>query len=399
MSSGSVTPLEGITVVDLTQVQSGPFASQMLGDLGAEVLKIEAVKRGDLSRGMSVSNRGSEYFDVLNRNKQSIAIDLKDERGQEVVHSMLEDANVFIENAKPGSIEKFNLTYEQVAEVNSEIIYCSIAGFEAESEYGHIPAWDMLIQGMSGMMGITGEKEGGPLWSGLPIGDLAASLYAANSITTALYATEKGELSGEHIEVPMLDSLMSLLTTRAAHSFVNHEPFPRLGTYHPGLAPFGIYDTADGQIVIAAGSQGLWPSFCRGLEREGLIEDERFDSVDNRLENRAELRAIIQELLLEHTAEEWQEIMFDESVPVGKIQDTHSVWEDDYVQHRQLHQSIERTDGKEAHYIRSPPIFSTIADDLRSPPPVLGEHTDSILEQNGYTDDQITALREAGVVE
>lgn len=399
MTEDSVRPFDGITVVDLTQVQAGPFASQMLGNLGAEVLKIEAMKRGDLSRGMSVSNRGSEYFDVLNRNKRSIAIDLKDERGQEVVFSMLEDADVFIENAKPGSLEKFNLTYEQVADVNSDIIYCSIAGFESTSEYGHIPAWDMLIQGMSGMMGITGEKDGGPLWSGLPIGDLAASLYAANSITTALYAKETGQISGEYVEVPMLDSLMSLLTTRAAHSFANDEPFPRLGTYHPGLAPFGIYDTADGQIVIAAGSQGLWPSFCRGLGREDLVDDERFETVDRRLENRPELRAIVQKILLDRTAEEWQETMFAESVPVAKIQDTLSVWDDDYVQYRELHQRVKRTDGKFAHYIKSPQIFRSIEDEIQSPPPVLGEHTGSILDMCGYTDEQIAELRDEEVVE
>jgi crotonobetainyl-CoA:carnitine CoA-transferase CaiB-like acyl-CoA transferase len=204
--SGLARPLRDVTVVDLTQVISGSFGAMMLGDMGAEILKIEAVGRGDLCRTF---NPSPQYFDVLNRNKRSIELDLKSEDGQAVAHRLLEDADVFIENAKPGATDAFGLTYEEVAAVNPEIIYCSVSGFGSDSPYENLPSWDMLMQGMSGMMGMTGEEGGGPVWSGIPAGDIAASMYATQSILAALFARADGRIGGEYIEVPMLDTLIS----------------------------------------------------------------------------------------------------------------------------------------------------------------------------------------------
>jgi crotonobetainyl-CoA:carnitine CoA-transferase CaiB-like acyl-CoA transferase len=353
----SVQPLRGVTIVDLTQVISGSFGAMMLGDMGAEIVKIEAIGRGDLCRTF---NPSPQYFDVLNRNKRSIELNLKSEEGQAVALRLLEDADVFMENAKPGATESFGLTYDDVVKVNPEIIYCSVSGFGSDSPYEDLPSWDMLIQGMSGMMGMTGEEGGDPVWSGLPAGDIAASMYATQSILAALYARADDRINGEYIEVPMLDTLISWLTTRAGYSFATGKPFPRLGTYHPALAPFGVYDTADGQIVVGAGTDGLWPSFCRGLGREDLLEREEFETLDGRLENRPVLREELQSELSNRTTQEWLNRMHAENAPVGRINDTLTVWDDEHVKKRKLYRKIERDYDEPADIIASPVSFKNL---------------------------------------
>lgn len=393
--SESDRPLADLTVVDLTQVISGAFSAMMLGDMGAEIIKIEAIGRGDLCRTFEPS---PQYFDAMNRNKRSVELDLKSEQGQEVALQLIEDADVFIENAKPGSIEKFGLTYDEIVEVNPEIVYCSISGFGTDSPYENLPSWDMLIQGMSGMMGMTGEEGGGPIWSGLPAGDIAASMYATQSILAAVYARESGRIESEFIEVPMLDTLISWLTTRAGYSFATGEPFPRLGTHHPALAPFGVYDTADGKIVVGAGTDGLWPSFCRGLGREDLLEREEYETLEKRLENRPQLREELQAALEERTTDEWLDRMHAESAPVGRINDTLTVWEDEHVIKRGLHRQMERPGGEPADVIDSPVTFRNLDIELELPPPGLGEHTDEVLREKGFDDETIRELRENDVI-
>lgn len=393
-SQDGVQPLSEVTVVDLTQVISGAFSTMMLGDLGAEIIKIEAPGRGDVCRTFEPN---PQYFDAINRNKRSIELDLKSAEGQAVAHRLVEDADVFVENAKPGAIEEFDLDYESVQEVNPEIIYCSISGFGSDSPYEHLPAWDMLIQGMSGMMGMTGEADGDPVWSGMPVGDLAASMYAGQSIVTSLFARETGAIEGEYIEVPMLDALISWLTTRAGYSFAYEEPFPRLG-YHPALAPFGVYDTADGKIVIAAGTDGLWPSFCRGIGRPDLADDERFATLEDRLENRSELRELLQEVLAERPTDEWMEKLHAESAPCGPVHDTLSVWEDEHVKVRGLHQVMKREGGEDADVIDSPVRFRNQKTDLVAAPPGLGEHTAEVLVEKGFDESEIRRLEEDGII-
>lgn len=391
----SPQPLADLTVVDLTQVISGAFSAMMLGDMGADILKIEAIGRGDLCRTFDPS---PQYFDAMNRNKRSLELDLKNEEGQKVALRLLQDADVFIENAKPGSIEEFGLTYDEVCEVNPEIVYCSISGFGTGSPYEKLPSWDMLIQGMSGMMGMTGEEGGDPVWSGLPAGDIAASMYATQSILAAVYARESGRIDSEYIEVPMLDTLISWLTTRAGYSFATGEPFPRLGTYHPALAPFGVYDTEDGKIVVGAGTDGLWPSFCRGLGRPDLIEREEYASLEDRLENRPQLREELQEELSKRLTEEWLERMHAESAPVGRTHNTKTVWEDEHVIKRQLHRQMERPGREPADVINSPVMFRNLDIKLELPPPALGEHTDEILGEYGFNEKAIQQLREDNII-
>ena len=393
---GANHPLDGITVVDLTQVIAGPFATMVLGDMGADVIKVEATGRGDLAR---LWRPRPEYFDTLNRNKRSVAVDLTTEEGQSVVHSLLADADVLVENMKPGRMEKFGLDYETVGDRNPDLVYCSISGFGEDSPYADLPAWDIIVQAMSGVMSITGEADGEPVWCGLPIGDITAGHYAVHSVLGALYARDVGGESGDRIEVPMMDSLVSLLTARAGHTFGTGEPFPRAGTRHPTICPFGVYDTSDGKIVVAAGTDGLWPSFCAALDRPDLLEDDRFDSQDTRLDNREALMEEIEPELAARTTDDWIETLHDAEVPATRINDTKTVWDDPHVKHRNLHRRMPR-DGRADADVIAPPVRSRNRDELMElPPPDLGEHTDEVLRGCGLGAAEIEALRESGTVE
>jgi len=395
-SRSGVRPLSDVTVVDLTQVMAGPFATMLLGDMGADIVKIEAIGRGDRSRN---SPPRQEYFDTMNRNKRSIALDLKSDEGQAVAASLIDAADVFIENTKPGRATKFNLAYEDVREINPNIVYCSITGFGSDSPYAGVPAYDMVIQAMSGVMSMTGESDGPPLWSGLPSGDLAAAMYAVQSVLLALYARDTGQIDGEWIEVPMLDAAISWLGPRAGHTFGTGEPFPRLGTQHLISAPFGVFQCADDPIVIAAGTNSLWYDLCAALDRPDLAAREDLDSRDGRADNVDELREELERTLGEATADEWIARLHEKEVPAGPINDTKTVWEDDHVEKRGLRVSMEREGRPDAEVIDAPIHFEHILSGPQRPPPDLAEHTDDVLADLGYTAEEVARLREDGVVE
>ena len=395
-SHSSIEPLSDITVIDLTQVVAGPFATMTFGDMGADVIKIEAIGRGDRARN---SPPHPEYFDTVNRNKRSIALDLKSEEGQAIAHSLLADADVFIESTKSGRMERFNLAYEDVRELNPEIIYCSISGFGSESPYENVPAYDMLIQAMSGIMSLNGEEGGPPLWSALPSGDLAASMYTVQSVLLALYAREKGQIHGEWIEVPMLDAAISWLVPRAGHTFGFDEPFPRLGTHHIISAPFGVFECDDERIVIAAGTNSLWHDLCMALDRPDLIEREEFQTRAQRSEHVDLLQSELESTLTEHSADYWIPRLHDNEVPAGPINDTQTVWEDRHVTQRELRVEMERDGRENADVIDHPVHFRTLATSLRIPPEELGESTDDILSKLEYTSEEIDRLRNQGIVD
>lgn len=389
-------PLDGLTVVDLTQVLAGPMTTMMLGDLGAEIVKVEAVGRGDISRSWEPS---PHYFNANNRNKRSIAVDLKTEDGKEVIHRLLENADVFIENMKPGRPEGFDLGYDRVSEINPNVIYCSIKGFGEDSPYEDVPAMDVIIQSMSGVMSVTGESDGPPLWSGLPSGDLAAAMYAAQSIQTALIARERELIDGEYLEVPMLDALISWMNVRAAYSFKFDEPFPRNGTQHPTAEPFGVFDCADDRIVALASTPTLWVSFCESINRPDLLDDERFDSNEHRLENREQLHEELGAEFATESAEYWIEQFHENEVPAAPIYNTYDVWEDEHVRQRELRKTIEREGKMDAEVVDNPVRFTNLETTIRRAPPGLGEDTDDVLNAAGYDEEEIRALRESGIVE
>jgi crotonobetainyl-CoA:carnitine CoA-transferase CaiB-like acyl-CoA transferase len=393
--ASGVCPLEGITVVDLTQVLAGPFATMNLGDLGAEVIKIEAVGRGDRARGFGPT---PEYYDTVNRNKRSIELDLKSDQGRQVALDLLADADVFVESTKPGRIEDFGLDYESVREVNPGIVYCTVTGFGGGSPYEDVPAWDMLVQGMSGIMSMTGTDETPPLWSGLASGDLAAGSYATQSVLAALFARERGTIDSEWIEVPMLDAAVSWLSVRAGHTFGTGEPFPRLGTTHPSIAPFGVFECRDDAVVIAAGTPSLWRDLCTALDREELLTDDRFESMTDRVENREAMREALAGTLGSEPAETVVSTLQASGVPAGPIHDTKSVWDDPHVRERGLRRRMEREGRSDAEVIDHPVHFTELLPSLRRAPETLGESTEDVLAAHGYTEAEIEALREGGVI-
>jgi crotonobetainyl-CoA:carnitine CoA-transferase CaiB-like acyl-CoA transferase len=389
-------PLSDITVVDMTQVIAGPFATMQLGDLGAEILKIEAVGRGDRARSFIPY---PEYFDTINRNKRSTAVDLKSDEGHDIVKRLVSDADVVIESMKPGRAEKFGLAYTDVHDWNPEVIYCSISGFGRDSPYEDVPAWDMVVQAMSGIMSITGTSDTPPLWSGLPSGDLAAATYAVQSILAALYARERGDIDSEWIEIPMLDAAISWLTARAGYSFGNAEAFPRLGTQHPSAAPFGVFEAADGQLVIAASTESLWEKLTAALDREDLRSDDRFNGRNTRVDHADALRTELEKTLGEQPVEDWVNRLHEAGVPAGPIHDTLSVWDDSHVEQRELKVSLEREGRQDASVIDHPVHFTDLQASLRGPPQELGESTTDVLSQYGYSASELDDLREDGVIE
>ncbi|MGM0604751.1 MAG: CaiB/BaiF CoA transferase family protein [Halobacteriota archaeon] len=388
-----VRPLEGITIVELGQVVAGPFATMLLGDFGADVIKIERPGTGDLARTVTPA---PEYFDTANRNKRSVTLDLKREAGREAARRLLADADAFLHNAKPGRIETFGLDYETVRELNPSIVYCDVTGFGEGSPYQDVPAWDMLIQAMSGIMSLTGREGEPPTWSGMASGDLAASMYATIAILVGLYARETGAIEGEFVEVPMLDAAITWLTPRAGYTFHHGTARPR-SERHTGLAPFGQFECADGRIVVAAGTDPLWRSLCAAIDREDLLEDDRFESVADRLENRPALIEELDGTLEADTRDAWLDRLHAEEVPAAPIYDTLEVWADEHVRRRALRRELPRESG-DATVIDNPLRFDRIASAARTAPPDLGADTEAVLRDRGFDDETLRILREEGVI-
>ena len=389
-------PLAGVKVVDLTQVLAGPTATMTLGDFGADVIKIEATGRGDISRHWEPA---PHYFDAVNRNKRSIALNLKSDEGKAVASRLVEDADVFIESMKPGRTAEFGLDYESVLEVNPNVVYCSIKGFGRDSPYEDVPAMDAVIQAMSGIMSVTGEADGPPLWSGLASGDLAAAMYAVQSVLTALYARETGVIESERIEIPMFDAALSWMSVRAAYSFKFDEPFPRAGTQHPTAEPFGVFECADGRIVALATTPALWERFCACIDREDLLDDERFETNERRIENRDALHADLDDEFADRSADALVRRFHDHEVPAAPIYDTQSVWDDDHVLARGLRRTMERDGRPDADVVDNPIRFENLDTPLDRSPPSLGADTDDVLRSHGYDEDAIDSLRDASIVE
>ncbi|WP_096391820.1 CaiB/BaiF CoA transferase family protein [Halopenitus persicus] len=390
--------LENITVVEVASFLTAPFATSMMGDLGADVIKVES-PAGDITRGVGPKVGGmSAYFASINRNKRPVTLNLKSDEGKAVFRDIVEQADVLVENLKAGTMDRFGLGYDDMSEINNNLVYCSIKGFHSDSQYGDMPAMDLMMQGMSGTMSVTGEEDGPPVNSWVPIGDFAPSMYACQSILAALYARDVGNNGGKYIEVPMLDTLISWTSARMAYSFATEKPYPR-GKFHTGMAPFGTLETADSYIVITVSSDALWPRLCRAIDREDLIDDERFKNNMNRVENSDELYSILGNELEAKTTEEWFELMREYEVPAAPVYDTLDMWDDPYIQERDLRARVPREDEDEQlDILESPVEFDGERPSIRIPPKNHGADTEQILSEYGYSQDKIRELKENDVI-
>jgi crotonobetainyl-CoA:carnitine CoA-transferase CaiB-like acyl-CoA transferase len=388
--------LSDISVLDVTQVISGSFASMMLADMGADVVKVERPETGDFGRANPpfVDDR-SAYFMSMNRNKKSVTLDFSADEGQEAFLRLAEKADVIIENLKPGTLTKFGLDYEAVRERNEGIIYCSVSGFGQNGPYADLPALDIIVQAFSGNMSMTGPKDGQPYRSGIPVGDIAGSMYASQSVLAALHQRDRtGE--GQYIDVSMAEGLISWLTVRAGYTFATGEPYPRTGNQMDEVVPYGLYETKDSYIALAAVQDHHWDRLCELLDRPELATDEQFEDMASRRENREQVDEVLAELFGDRTTDELFDVLARE-IPVAPVHDTKSVFEDEHVRERGLVEECE-VDDFQHPFINMPVQFSDATTDIYRNPPTVGEHTREELATVGYDEETLDRLEADGVI-
>lgn len=391
-------PLEGIKVLDLTRVLAGPYGTMVLGDLGADVIKIEMPVKGDDARHFGPYKDGeSAYFISLNRNKRSITLDLKSEKGKEVFREMVKEVDILVENFRPGTMEKLGLGYEDLKEINPALIYAASSGYGHTGPYSKKAAYDAVVQAMGGLMSITGEENGKPTRVGTSIGDITAGLFAAIGILAALanrYETGKGQ----KVDVAMLDCQVAILENAIARYTVTGEVPRPGGNKHPSIVPFEPFDTKDGEIMVAAGNDALWAAYCRALGLEELITDGRFVTNPLRNDNYNELRPIIAEAMRENTTEEWLEILDKAGVPNGPINTIDKVMEDPQVVAREMIVEIDHPISGTIKVPGVPIKLSETPGSIRTTSPLLGQHTDEILKELlNYDEEKIEALKKENI--
>ncbi len=369
-------PLKGVKVLDLSRVLAGPYATMMLADLGADVLKIEHPERGDDTRHWGPPFAGSEsaYFLSVNRNKRSAGVDLKDPEGLEKVKELAAEADVLIENMRRGALEKLGLGYEVLKELNPALVYCSITGF-GPGEDEDRPGYDFLIQARGGIMGITGFPDGEPTKVGVAIADIVCGLQAAMAVLAALHRRNvTGE--GARIEVPLFESQLSWLANRAQEYLVSGEDVGRLGNAHPSIVPYQTFDASDKKIALAVGNDTQFENLCRAIGRPELADDERFARNPDRVANRKELVDILQEELRKKTADEWTELIRESGVPCGPVNSLADVFSDGHVLSSGMLRDIEHPAAGTLRMLASPVLVDGERLPIRRPPPILGQHTE-----------------------
>lgn len=392
-------PLENIKVIDLSRVLAGPYGTMVLADLGADVLKIEMPKTGDDSRAFGpYVNNESAYFMSLNRNKKSLTLNLKKEEGKKILKDLLKDADVIVENYRPGTMEKLGLGYDVLKEINPKLIYAASSGFGHTGPYSKRPAYDGVIQAMGGIMSITGPKGGEPTRVGPSVADIFSGLFTAIGILAAV--NERRETGkGTKVDVSMLDCQVGILENALARYFATGVAPKPAGNKHTSIVPFEPFNTSDGQIVIAAGNDNLWAKFCKAMGTEELIDDERFKTNPLRNKNYDELKPLIDEKIKEKTTEEWKKILLDAGVPSGPINNMEMLVKDEQVLARNMIQEVEHPVAGKQHLPGIPIKMDGVSDKIRFPAPVLGQHNEEVLaERLGYSKEEIEKFKEEGVL-
>jgi crotonobetainyl-CoA:carnitine CoA-transferase CaiB-like acyl-CoA transferase len=368
--------LEGVKVLDLSRVLAGPYATMMLADLGADVLKVEHPERGDDTRhwGPPFAGGESAYFLSVNRNKRSAGVNLKNPEGFKKVKDLAEKADVLIENMRRGTLEKLGLGYEVLREFNPGLVYCSITGF-GPGEDEDRPGYDFLIQARGGIMGITGSPDGEPTKVGVAIADMVCGLQAALAVVAALYRrASTGE--GVRIEVPLFESQLSWLANRAQEYLVSGEDVGRLGNAHPSIVPYQTFDASDKKIALAVGNDAQFENLCRAMGREDLADDERFSKNPGRVANREELLAILQEVFSKKTADKWVEMIREAGVPCGPVNGLADVFSDEHVLSSGILRTVDHPAAGMLKMLASPLLVGGERPPIRYPPPTLGQHTE-----------------------
>lgn len=388
--------LNGIRVVDLSTFVTGGFCTSMLSNLGAEIIKIERPGVGDPNRdsGPPFINGESPYFWTVNYSKKSIELNLATEVGKSAFYDLVETADVVVQNFRPGVAEKLEVDYETVQELNDDVIYCAISAFGQTGPWRERPGYDLLVQGLSGIMSVTGNEGGRPNKVGLPITDLITAMWGGFGIMTALYTRELTG-SGEYIDLAMLDAALPWLTKQAGKVFAGESP-KRMGTKDPVLAPYQTFETDDGHLNIACLNKKLWHAFCGAINREDLLGDERFETNSDRVEHMSQLEDEIESTLIERETEEWMSILVDEGVPAAPVQNIESALSNEQVESRDMIGQIDHPERGEIPVIEHPLNFANSETGFDSPPPQLGEDNYEVFRDLGYSKEEFEKLDNEG---
>jgi crotonobetainyl-CoA:carnitine CoA-transferase CaiB-like acyl-CoA transferase len=400
-------PLKDIRVLDITRALAGPYCTMMLGDLGADVIKVERPKSGDESRGWGPPFVGepygpyigeSAYFLAANRNKRSITVNIQSPEGQEIIRRLAGASDVFVENYRTGDLDKFGLSYEALHRLYPKLVYCSISGYGRTGPYADRPGYDAIIQAEGGMMSLTGPVEGPPSRAGIPIIDITSGMFASTAILAALRARDlTGE--GQLIDISLFDSHIALLTNAASNYLVGGEPPRRLGNSHPNIVPYDSFPARNGWFVLGAANQSQWETLCDALERPDLKTDPRFASNGLRVENRPAVVKELNSIFAERNVDEWLEKFTAAGLPCAPINDLPQVFADPQTQARQMMMEANHPTAGTVRMTGFPYKLSATPAELHAPPPLLGQHTEEILTTLlNYSSEDVSALRDKGAI-
>ena len=393
--------LENICVIDLTRVLAGPYCTMMLGDLGADIIKIEVPGRGDDTRhwGPPFTKGGeSAYYLSANRNKRSMTLNLKSEEGLEILKKLIAKGDVLVDNFKTGTLSRWGLDYETLQKIRPGLIYCTVTGYGYTGPYSSRPGYDLIVQATGGFMSITGPENGDPSRAGVAIADISTGMIAANAILAALYSREQTG-KGQRIDMSLLDSQVALLSYAATNYFVSGSITNRLGNAHPNIVPYQSFKARDMHFVLAVGNDKQWEIFCKSINKPEWIDDEKYSTNALRVSNRKQLIDQLSKLFATQNAGYWLEIFDKVGLPSGPINELDKVFENEQIKSREMQIELPHSIDNKVTLLNSPIKIPTSPTKTHKAPPTLGEHTEEILKEKiGLDQDTVARLRDEGIL-